>query len=182
MPGTVLRHIIESGVAPVVRLTEIFRQAAQSQIVRTAHRIKDGAMPERYGKEAGSGFYFLERRDPEQIRNLVVDLVARRIPASLALDPIRDIQVLCPMNRGSIGARELNATLQTALNPLPTGEMEVERFGYRFRLRDKVIQTENNYHKDMFNGDIGQIESIDGTRSRYPLPFDRAWLDKIGGL
>src|SRR3954454_19473418 len=90
----------------------IFRQAAQSQIVRTAHRIKDGAMPERYGKEAGSDFYFLQRRDPEQIRNLLVDLLARRIPTSLAVDRIRDIQVLCPMNRGSIGARELNATLQ----------------------------------------------------------------------
>src|SRR5947199_1315466 len=171
-PGTVLRDVIESGVAPVVRLTEIFRQAAQSQIVTTAHRIKDGAMPERYGKEAGSDFYFLQRRDPEQIRHLVVDLVARRIPATLALDPILDIQVLCPMNRGSIGARELNATLQAALNPLPTGEMEVERFGYRFRLRDKVIQTENNYDKDVFNGDIGQIESIDAVEQEMAIRYD----------
>jgi exodeoxyribonuclease V alpha subunit len=123
-PGTVLRDIIESGVAPVVRLTEIFRQAAQSQIVRTAHRIKEGAMPECYGKEAGSDFYFVQRRDPEQIRNVLVDLVARRIPTRLAVDPIRDIQVLCPINRGSIGARELNATLQAALNPLPAGEID----------------------------------------------------------
>jgi len=119
-----------------------------------------------------SHFYFLQRRDPEQIRNLLVDLVARRIPTRLAVDPIRDIQILCPMNRGSIGARELNATLQAALNPLPAGEIEVERFGYRFRLRDKVIQTENNYDKDVFNGDIGQIESIDAVEQEIGIRYD----------
>jgi exodeoxyribonuclease V alpha subunit len=171
-PGTVLRDLIESGVVPVVRLTEIFRQAAHSQIVTTAHRIKNGAMPERYGKEAGSDFYFLPRSDPEQIRDLLVELVVRRIPATLALDPIRDIQVLCPMNRGSIGARELNERLQAALNPLRAGEIEVERFGYRFRVRDKVIQTENNYDKDVFNGDIGQIESIDVIEQEIAIRYD----------
>src|SRR3954453_20212413 len=171
-PGTVLRDLIESGVVPVVRLTEIFRQAAHSQIVTTAHRIKNGAMPERYGKEAGSDFYFLPRSDPEQIRDLLVELVARRIPAELALDPTRDIQVLCPMNRGSIGARELNEKLQAAVNPLRSGEIEVDRFGYRFRLRDKVIQTENNYDKDVFNGDIGQIESIDVIEQEIAIRYD----------
>ena len=171
-PGTVLRDIIDSGVAPVVRLTEIFRQAAHSRIVTTAHRIKNGEMPERYGKEGDSDFYFIERSDPEDIRDLLVDLVARRIPAKLALDPIRDIQVLCPMNRGSVGARELNEKLQAALNPLPPGEIEVERFGYRFRRRDKVIQTENNYDKEVFNGDIGQIESIDATEREVVIRYD----------
>ena len=101
-----------------------------------------------------------------------MELVVRRIPATLALDPIRDIQVLCPMNRGSIGARELNERLQAALNPLRAGEIEVERFGYRFRLRDKVIQTENNYDKDVFNGDIGQIESIDVIEQEIAIRYD----------
>jgi len=117
-PGTVRRDIIDSGIVPVVRLTEIFRQAAQSQIVTTAHRIKNGEMPEPNAVSAESDFYFLSRNEPEQTRDLVVDLVARRIPGKLAVDPIRDIQVLCPMNRGSIGARDLNGQLQEALNPL----------------------------------------------------------------
>jgi exodeoxyribonuclease V alpha subunit len=171
-PGTVLRDIIESGVAPVVRLTEIFRQAAHSQIVTTAHRVKNGEMPERHSKETDSDFYFLPRDDPEQTRDLLVELVARRIPAKLALDPIRDIQVLCPMNRGSVGARELNERLQAALNPLQPGEIEVERFGFRFRRRDKVIQTENNYDKEVFNGDIGQIESIDAGEREITIRYD----------
>jgi exodeoxyribonuclease V alpha subunit len=171
-PGTVLRDIINSGVAPVVRLTEIFRQAAHSQIVTTAHRIKNGEMPEANAKHADSDFYFLPRGEPEQIRDLIVELVARRIPAKLSLDPIRDIQVLCPMNRGSVGARELNERLQEELNPLQLGEIQVERFGFRFRRRDKVIQTENNYEKEVFNGDIGQIESIDASEQEIGIRYD----------
>jgi exodeoxyribonuclease V alpha subunit len=171
-PGTVLRDIIESGAAPVVRLTEIFRQAADSQIVTNAHRIKNGEMPERQRKGTKSDFYFVERSDPEQIRDLLIELVARRIPRELKLDPIRDIQVLCPMNRGSIGARELNERLQAALNPLQAADTEVERFGTRFRLRDKVIQTENNYDKEVFNGDIGQIESIDPIEREVAVRYD----------
>jgi exodeoxyribonuclease V alpha subunit len=171
-PGTVLRDIIESGAAPVVRLTEIFRQAADSQIVTNAHRIKNGEMPQRQSKGTKSDFYFVERSDPEQIRDLLIELVAKRIPASLKLDPIRDIQVLCPMNRGSIGARELNERLQAALNPLQAPEIEIERFGFRFRPRDKVIQTENNYDKEVFNGDIGQIESIDPIEREVAVRYD----------
>lgn len=171
-PGTVLRDIIESGIVPVVRLTEIFRQAAHSQIVTTAHRIKSGEMPERNAKDVDSDFYFLPRNDPEQTRDFLVELVARRIPAKMDLDPICDIQVLCPMNRGSIGARELNERLQAALNPLQPDEIEVERFGFRFRRRDKVIQTENNYDKDVFNGDIGQIESIDAGEQEIVIRYD----------
>ncbi|MFL6353781.1 MAG: ATP-dependent RecD-like DNA helicase [Bryobacteraceae bacterium] len=171
-PGTVLRDIMESGIARVVRLTEIFRQAAHSQIVRTAHRINCGEMPERHGRQAESDFYFVERSEPERIRDLVLELVVRRIPAKLGIDPIRDIQVLCPMNRGSIGARELNERLQAALNPLAQGEIEVERFGFRFRQRDKVIQTENNYEKEVFNGDIGQIESIDPVEREIAIRYE----------
>ena len=156
-PGTVLRDIIDSGIAPVVHLTEVFRQATNSQIVTTAHRIKNGEMPERQGADEESDFYFLGRGEPDEIRDLVIDLVSRRVPQKFGLDPICDVQVLCPMNRGSIGVRELNDQLQSVLNPLRPGEPEIERFGYRFRLRDKVIQTENDYEKEVFNGDIGQI-------------------------
>jgi exodeoxyribonuclease V alpha subunit len=171
-PGTALRDIIASGVAPVVRLTEIFRQAAHSQIVTTAHRIKNGEMPEANAQHADADFYFVPRSEPEQIRDLVIELVARRIPAKLSLDRIRDIQVLCPMNRGSVGARELNERLQESLNPLQAGETQVERFGFRFRQRDKVIQTENNYEKEVFNGDIGQIESIDAGEQEISIRYD----------
>ncbi len=99
--------------------------------------------------------------DPEQIQKLLLELVGNRIPKKLGMDPIRDIQVLCPMNRGTLGTRALNEVLQARLNPRWDSEPEVERFGSRFRLRDKVIQTENDYEKEVFNGDIGQIESID---------------------
>lgn len=184
-PGTVLRDIIESGLVPVVRLTEVFRQAAESRIVTTAHRIKNGEMPEKQG-EAESDFYFLGRGEPESIRDLVIELVSRRVPHKFGLDSIRDVQVLCPMNRGSIGVRELNDQLQSVLNPLRSGEPEVERFGYRFRLRDKVIQTENDYEKEVFNGDIGQIASIDPTEReviiRYEsrqVTYDYGELDEI---
>jgi exodeoxyribonuclease V alpha subunit len=171
-PGTVLRDIMESGVAPVLRLTEIFRQAAHSQIVTTAHRINSGEMPQRHTKTIDSDFYFIERSEPERIRDLVIELVVQRIPAKVAVDPIRDIQVLCPMNRGSIGAREFNERLQAALNPLRPGEIEVERFGFRFRQNDKVIQTENNYEKEVFNGDIGQVDSINATERELVIRYE----------
>ncbi len=182
-PGTVLRDLIESGVVPVVRLTEIFRQAARSQIVLTAHGIKNGEMPQKQGKDSGSDFYFLERAEPQETGELLLELVGTRIPGKLRLDPIRDIQVLCPMNRGSVGARALNEQLQAKLNPRREGEPEVERFGSRFRLRDKVIQTENDYDKEVFNGDIGQVESIDAVEREVGIRFDnRAVVYDFGEL
>ena len=171
-PGTVLRDIIDSGVVPVVRLTEIFRQAAESQIVTAAHRIKNGEMPEKPADDEESDFYFLGRREPEEIRDLVIQLVSCRVPQKFGLDPISEVQVLSPMNRGSIGVRELNDRLQGVLNPLRPGEPEIERFGYRFRLRDKVIQTENDYEKEVFNGDIGLIASIDPTEREVVIRYD----------
>jgi exodeoxyribonuclease V alpha subunit len=174
-PGTVLRDIMESGIAPVLRLTEVFRQAARSQIITTAHRIKNGDMPERYGRQADSDFYFIERSEPEQIRDVVVELVVRRIPAKLAVDPIRDIQVLCPMNRGSIGARELNERLQAALNPLRPSEIEVERFGFRFRQKDKVIQTENNYDKEVFKGTSARLKVLTRSNAKLTSVTTRGW-------
>jgi exodeoxyribonuclease V alpha subunit len=172
-PGMVLANLIDSGVVPVVRLTEVFRQAAHSRIITTAHRINEGFMPEMPAGAAESDFHFIDRAEPEQIAATVLNMVKQRIPAKFGLDPIRDIQVLCPMNRGSLGVRELNVRLQAELNPARSEEPVVEKFGWQFRSRDKVIQTENNYDKDVFNGDIGQIVKIDPVEHELTIRFDQ---------
>jgi exodeoxyribonuclease V alpha subunit len=172
-PGMVLRHVIESKVVPVVRLTEVFRQAANSRIITNAHRINEGRMPELPAKDAESDFYFIEREEPEAITATLVEMVKTRIPAKFCFDPIRDIQVLCPMNRGSLGVRELNLQLQNELNPPRTQEPVVEKFGWQFRMRDKVIQTQNDYDKDVFNGDVGQIVKIDQVEREVTIRFDQ---------
>jgi exodeoxyribonuclease V alpha subunit len=171
-PGMVLRHLIESAVLPVVRLTEVFRQAAGSRIIDTAHRMRVGDLPEPGDADAGSDFHFIEREEPEAILRTLVEMVKRRIPARFGMDPIRDVQILCPMNRGSLGIRELNVRLQAELNPPRDGEPDVEKFGWRFFPRDKVIQTENDYDKDVFNGDIGQIVDIDPVEREVRIRFD----------
>ena len=171
-PGMVLRNLIDSGVVPVVRLTEVFRQAAHSRIITNAHRINEGYLPALASKDAVSDFYFVEREEPERIADTLVDMVKHRMPGKFGLDPIRDIQVLCPMNRGSLGIRELNIRLQTELNPPRHNEPSVEKFGWQFRLRDKVIQTENNYDKEVFNGDIGQIIHLDPVEREVTVRFD----------
>jgi exodeoxyribonuclease V alpha subunit len=171
-PGNALRDLIESGMAPVVRLTEVFRQAAASRIITSAHLIRQGRMPELRTAEPDSDFHFVERDTPEEIAATLVRLVQDRIPKEHGLDPIRDIQVLCPMNRGSIGVRELNTVLQRALNPPRPSEPVAERFGWRFQVRDKVIQTENNYKKEVFNGDIGAIEKIDPVEQEVFVRYD----------
>jgi exodeoxyribonuclease V alpha subunit len=172
-PGMVLRHVIESKVVPVVRLTEVFRQAAHSRIITNAHRINEGQMPEIPTKGRESDFFFIDRDEPEQIAATLVEMVKTRIPAKFGLDSIRDVQVLCPMNRGSLGIRELNMRLQNELNPVRAGEPMVEKFGWQFRPRDKVIQTENDYDKDVFNGDIGQIVKIDPVEREATIRFDQ---------
>ena len=159
-PGLVLRDLIESKVVPVVRLTEVFRQVANSRIIANAHRINQGLMPEQPAQDADQDFYFVEREEPERAADTLVDLVKSRIPNKFKLDPIRDIQVLAPMNRGSLGVRELNVRLQAELNPARPDEPVVEKFGWQFRVRDKVIQTENDYDKEVFNGDIGQVVKV----------------------
>jgi exodeoxyribonuclease V alpha subunit len=126
-PGQVLADMIASGAMPVVRLTEVFRQAAKSQIIMNAHRINQGVFPDLRKPESESDFYFVEADGPEAAVPRVVELLKTRIPRRFGLDPIRDIQVLCPMNRGGAGARSLNIELQAALNP--AGERKVERFG-----------------------------------------------------
>jgi len=171
-PGTVLQDLIASGVVPVVRLTEVFRQAAGSQIIANAHRIRRGQMPEMDRAEPNSDFHFIERDEPEKVAATRVKLVQKRIPERFGLNAISDIQVLCPMNRGSLGVRELNAALQGVLNPVRRGEDSVERFGCRFQIRDKVIQTENDYDKEVFNGDIGIVEGIDPVEHEVTIRFD----------
>src|SRR3984893_16697424 len=128
-PGQVLADIIASGAVPVVRLTEIFRQAAESRIVTNAHRINQGLMPELAPVDGGD-FYFVNAGHPEQGVRKLLAIVQERIPKRFELDPIRDVQVLCPMNRGGLGARSLNIELQKALNP--PGEIRIERFGWTF--------------------------------------------------
>jgi exodeoxyribonuclease V alpha subunit len=168
----VLQDLIESAAAPVVRLTEVFRQAANSRIITTAHRIRKGLMLESATGSPDSDFHFLERESPEEIAATLENLVRNRIPARFRFDPIRDIQVLCPMNRGSLGVRELNQSLQRTLNPPRAGEASVEKFGWRFQIRDKVIQTENNYEKEVFNGDVGTIEQIDPIEHEVAIRFE----------
>jgi len=170
-PGMALGDIIRSGTVPVVRLTEIFRQAAGSRIITNAHRINAGGMPELAG-DAASDFFFIEREEPEAIQATILDLARSRIPKKFGFDPVHDIQILCPMNRGVLGTRQMNAVLQESLNPQRPGEAVVERFGTQFRLRDKVIQTRNNYDKDVFNGDIGRIVKFDETEREAVIVFD----------
>jgi exodeoxyribonuclease V alpha subunit len=169
-PGQVLADIIASGAVPVVRLTEIFRQAAQSRIITSAHKINQGSIPDLGKPEGDSDFYFLKSDDPETAVPRIIDLVKTRIPQRFGLDPIRDIQVLCPMNRGGVGARSLNIELQAALNP--AGESKVERFGWTFAPGDKVMQIENDYDKEVYNGDIGYIDDVDPDAGELTASFD----------
>ncbi len=169
-PGQVLADIISSGAIPVVRLTEVFRQAAQSRIITTAHRINQGIIPDLSPPGIGSDFYFVQAEDPEIAVQRIVELVKTRIPTRFGFDPIRDIQVLCPMNRGGVGARSLNIELQAALNP--AGDQKIERFGWIFAPGDKVMQIQNDYDKEVYNGDIGYIDEVDLDDGELVASFD----------
>jgi exodeoxyribonuclease V alpha subunit len=153
-----------------MRLTEVFRQAAESKIITTAHAINAGRMPDLAPSNGNADFYFVPAADPEQAVARIVELVSKRIPQRFGFDPIRDIQVLCPMNRGGVGARSLNIELQAVLNP--AGEKKVERFGWTFAPGDKVMQIENDYDKEVYNGDIGMIEDVDLEEGEVAVNFD----------
>jgi exodeoxyribonuclease V alpha subunit len=169
-PGQFLTDLIDSGVVPVIRLTEVFRQAATSRIVRSAHQINRGVFPSLPEKGETSDFYLVAAEEPEAIAQTVVDLVQTRLPRKFAVDSIRDIQVLCPMNRGITGARGINQALQAVLNP--PGEHSVDKFGNRFSVGDKVMQIENNYDRDVFNGDIGFVTGVDQDDEELAVVFD----------
>ncbi|MBV9658735.1 MAG: ATP-dependent RecD-like DNA helicase [Verrucomicrobia bacterium] len=171
-PGAVLRDCLHSGALPAARLTEIFRQAEGSAIVVNAHRINRGELPvEPKRGEADADFFFIAREDPERIAETIAELVRARIPQRWQLDAASDIQVLCPTHRGPAGTRELNARLQEVLNPRKNDEPAVEKFGWTFRPRDKVIQNVNDYDKEVFNGDAGVIAEIDPAEDEVRVKF-----------
>jgi exodeoxyribonuclease V alpha subunit len=170
-PGAVLSDIIASNVIPVVRLTEIFRQAASSKIIVNAHRINAGQLPEKSAKsEELTDFYFIPAETPEEISAKLIQVVSERIPKRFGLDQIKDIQILTPMNRGGLGTRSLNVELQKVLNK--TGGNQVSKFGSSYGAGDKVLQTVNNYDKEVFNGDIGTITAVDTEESELLIEFD----------
>jgi exodeoxyribonuclease V alpha subunit len=185
-PGNFLRDLIDSGVAPVVRLTEIFRQAKDSSIITNAHRVNEGQMPEfdpvaqaavpvstTAGRDAcatkDSDFFFIHEEDPEQVLATIKKLCAERVPAKFGFDPMRDVQVLTPMHKGVCGSENLNRELQAALNPRGPA---VQRFGRTYRVNDRVMQIRNNYDKDVFNGDLGRVKRIDLVDQQVMVEID----------
>ncbi len=185
--GAVLADVIASGAATVVRLTEIFRQAAQSRIVTSAHRINRGELPDLDGGVATSDFYFIARDEPVAARDTVIELVAERIPARFGFDRVADIQVLVPMHRGDLGTAALNAALQAKLNPARPEAGELTRGERVFRLGDKVMQVKNDYDRGVFNGDIGVIDAVDVEAAKLRVAlgdgraadYERADLDQL---
>ncbi len=167
--GNVLKDIIASGTVPVATLTEIFRQARESRIVVNAHRINAGRIPDLGDDSPKNDFFFIQREAPEAVLETVLELTRDRIPNRFGFDPVDGIQVLSPMNRGIVGAGNLNAELQQALNPREDALVRGHR---RFRLEDKVMQIRNNYDKLVFNGDIGRIRRIDGVDQEVTVRFD----------
>lgn len=168
-PGQVLRDVIGSGEVPVVRLTEVFRQAARSRIVTESHKVNRGEMPDANAAD-DSDFFMVRAADGETAARLVVKLVTERVPRRFGLDPLREIQVLAPMNRGAAGVGAINSLLQEALHPSPT--VQLERFGVRWIEGDKVMQLENDYDRDVFNGDVGVITLIDEEEGLVRVDFD----------
>lgn len=167
--GSVLADLIDSGTVAVARLTEIHRQAGASHIVRAAHAVHAGELPESAPTPDGD-FYFIEVDDPAQVLDRILTMVKERIPKKFGLDPLRDVQVLSPMNKSDLGVQNLNKLLQEALNP--PGGAEVQRYGGVFRAGDKVIQNRNNYQREVFNGDIGRVAAIDEVDQMLAVDFD----------
>lgn len=170
-PGQVLRDMIDSEAVPVVRLDTVFRQAATSQIITSAHAVNAGQLPSTESVE-GSDFYFIETRDSEDTERRLLSVVSERIPARFGLDPMRDVQVLSPMHRGRVGTQNLNARLQSLLKRPHSAEESIERDGATLGPGDKIMQVSNNYDKDVYNGDIGWVSSIDREAQTLIASFD----------
>ena len=169
-PGSVLSDLIESGKVPVARLTEIFRQAATSRIITGSHAINRGQAPKVTEKGEKTDFFYLTGEGPEELFAKLMSVVTRRLPETFGFDPVNDIQVLAPMNRGGLGARSLNVALQEALNP--DAHPRVTRYGWTYAPGDKVMQMVNNYDKEVFNGDIGRVRAIDIEEGELLIEFD----------
>lgn len=172
-PGNFLQDLITSGAIPVVRLNEVFRQAQTSKIVTNAHKINQGLVPSFGGNENDENqkkdFYFFDGDTPEKCLEIIRDLVHHRIPAKFGFDPKNEVQILAPMHRGVIGAQNLNREVQNVLNPAAAS---FDRGGVSFRVGDKVMQLSNDYDKDVFNGDIGLIMSIDREDQLVKVMYD----------
>ena len=169
-PGNVLKDIIASESIPVVRLNEIFRQAKESAIIVNAHLINKGVVPtfDRTTSEP-TDFYFIEKDEPEEAMKTLLELVTGRIEKAFGFNPVEDVQVITPMNRGTLGVGNLNVELQKVLNPRDDA---IFRGGKNLRLKDKVMQIVNNYDKDIYNGDIGTISRIDTEAQEATIVFD----------
>lgn len=172
-PGNVLRDIIDSGIVSTVKLTRIFRQAQGSKIITNAHRINQGEFPLLKSNKK-SDFFFMEAYALPQIVEQIKNLCKKRLPAYYKVDPINDIQVLTPMQRGEVGARNLNQVLQDSLNP---STIFIVNGGVKYKLNDKVMQIKNNYDKNVFNGDIGRITYIDLEDKQVKILFDEMEVD-----
>jgi exodeoxyribonuclease V alpha subunit len=169
-PGRVLADLIDSGRIPVVELTKVFRQAAQSSIVRNAHRVRRGELPELTQQDRDSDFFFINRKEPDEIVRTLEHLVTDRIPGSFGFDPRAEIQILTPMRRGLLGTENLNRMLQELLNP---GGAPIAEAGGRLRTGDRVMQIRNNYDLEVFNGDIGRIAGSDKESGSVQVDFDQ---------
>ncbi len=172
-PGALLRDLIDSGEIVVARLDVIFRQAGQSGIIENSHRILRGETPEG-ATDPGGDFYVIECREPERAQSLIEQVVVERIPKRFGLDPKRDVQVLTPMHKGPAGTLVLNKELQARLNPGANG---VEVGSTTFRVGDKVLQTKNDYDKDVFNGDVGEIVAANKEERKLRIRFDDREVD-----
>jgi exodeoxyribonuclease V alpha subunit len=167
-PGAVLRDLLASEALPMVRLTEIYRQAQRSLIVRNAHRINRGELPEGMeGMEAWDAdvlrdFYFIGEEDADRARDIALALVSERIPARFGLNAMKDVQVVAPMHRGKAGVSRLNVTLQQRLNDVSGGRPVGD---YMLRRGDRVIQQRNDYDREVFNGDVGRVAEAEGQGS-----------------
>ena len=171
--GNLLKDIIDCGVIPVVKLTKIFRQALGSAIITNAHRINKGLMPILKGGK-NTDFFFIQEEEAPKLVEIVRDLCTKRLPGYYKVDPIEDIQVLCPMQRGESGAYNMNIVLQEALNP---SRLAIQYGGISYRLNDKVMQIKNNYDKNVFNGDIGRIVYINQEDKSLIIRFDGIDVD-----
>lgn len=170
--GSVLTDLIESETVAVARLTEIHRQAGTSWIVRAAHAVNRGEMPESAPAGGSGDFYFVEANDPTAIIGIIKQMVTDRIPKRFQLDPFRDVQVLTPQVKTELGVINLNRELQATLNPGGPSTSEVKRFDTTFRVGDKVMQIQNNYSREVFNGDIGRVADIDADEQVLTVDFD----------
>lgn len=168
-PGNVLRDLIDSGMVPLTKLDAIFRQESQSWIVRNAHRVNHGLPFEEPEEGKATDFFFIPAETPEEVIAKMLELVSSRIPRKFQFDPLTEIQVLTPMRRNQLGCENLNVLLQEALNP---GGPALKRFGREYRQGDRVLQIRNNYDKDVFNGDIGQIDRVDVDAQEVVVNFD----------